>query len=166
LSKRKRSQRDLLPRLSNGKSENSAKNSHYYTLSHFESVNLFYIHRSDCNIELELIESEIESEFEDSTMTNVKNPQVNAVYGYFADEKNQYFRVSVISEMEKKEGKDATCEVFCMDYGNKCLAKVECLFPLSEEIKQYAPQAICCKLNGFQAERIITDGEPLFFKSC
>ena len=105
LSKRKRSQRDLLPRLSNGKSESSAKNSHYYTLSHFESVNLFYIHRSDCSIELNFIESEIESEFEDSTMTNVKNPQVNAVYGYFSDENNQYFRVSVISEMEKKEGR-------------------------------------------------------------
>jgi hypothetical protein len=147
--------------LSNDKFDSSAKNSNYYTLSHFESVNLFYIHGSNHKKGLNIIESEIKSEFEESTMKkNVTNPQVNEVYCYISD---KYFRVRVISEMEKKEGKEATCEVFCMDYGNKCTVKVECLFSLSEDVKQWASLAICCKLNGFQAEEKITEGKPLFF---
>ena len=139
--------------LSNSENEVSStvNNPRYYTLSHFESANLFYIHTSECIKELDIIESEIETEFENSTKTSVKEPLLNEVYGYFSGSKDQYFRVRVISLLEKKE-EDASCKVFYIDYGNTETVVVRCLFLLSDEIKQSAPQAICCKLNGFQFE--------------
>ena len=148
-----------MPKLINSTSSNSdnevsssVKNPHYYTLSHFESVNFFYVHTSDSIKELQVIESEIESEFENSTRNFVKSPTVNEVYGFYCGTKDQYFRARVISQVEKKDKEDVSCEVFFMDYGNKERVDVKCLFFLSDEIKQYAPQARCCKLNGFQNE--------------
>ena len=172
LSKRKRSQRDLEPKLSNvsPNSDNevstSENNPHYYTLSHFESVNYFFIHTSCCTKELAVIESEIETEFENGTELNVENPQLNEIYGFYCGQKNQYFRVRVINFLPGDNDPDELVfEVFFMDYGHKQIVYAHSLFLVPDEIKQNAPQAICCKLNGFQNEKPqkIQENGMLFF---
>ena len=157
VSKRKRSQRDLVPKLnskptvSDNEVTSTKRGPQYYTLIHAKSVHLFYLHTSDCTKELEVIESEIQSEFETSSENDVQQPNLNAIYGYYSSKQNKYYRVRVIKPIERNNEKDDQLfEVFYLDYGYVENVDTHDLFRVADTVQQFAPQAICCKLHGFE----------------
>ena len=156
VTKRKRSQRDLVPKLSSKSAVSddedqvttSTRGPNYYTLSHAKSVGLFYLHTSDCAKELEIIESEIQSEFENSAAIDVEQLKITGIYGHYSTRQNRYYRVRIIREKE-----DDLYETFFLDHGHTENVEAHDLFQVSESVQQFAPQAICCKLHGFVAEK-------------
>jgi hypothetical protein len=93
------------------------------------------------------------------------------IYGVYDQSKKKYYRVRLMNKLlptssfssnnatkskhktssTNNETADELYQAFYLDYGFSDQVSVKDLIHISEFIQQTAPQAICCKLHGFQA---------------
>lgn len=120
----------------------------YYKLSYVKSLAHFYIHTNESLKHLAEIEEELAMEYETKKeLEKVSTLVTGKVYGYNAVEEGKFYRIRIME----------SGEAFFLDYGNVCRVDNDNVFELSEWIERMAPEAICCKLSGFEDRQTLTE---------
>ena len=137
----------------------------YYTLSHFKSVNCFYLHSSETSKTLELIQDLMQLEYEsDESALKVSAPKLNSIYGIYSHKDTTYYRIRLLNYLQTNKlparrisnaGDDLSgfYDAFYVDYGFTDRVASKDLLMISDVIQQIPPQARCCRLYGFQTVR-------------
>lgn len=125
----------------------------YFQLSDMKSLGCFYVHSSDSLKTIDFIEQQIQIEHQENNRLSKqirKDPKLNTIYGIYSEKQKKYYRVllkSLISTTTTTN--DLIFNAFYLDYGFSNQINSKDLIFLSEYVQQVAPQAVCCKLNGF-----------------
>jgi hypothetical protein len=136
-----------------------------FTLSHVKSVGCFYLHSSESLKTIEFIEEQIQMEHQENNelrKMNKKEIKLDSVYGFYSDKEKKYYRVllknrSVLSPSNKTQiyqnqsSSSSIYNAFYLDYGFSGQINSKDLICVSDYVQQFAPQAVCCKLNGFSS---------------
>jgi hypothetical protein len=137
----------------------------YYTLSHFKSVNCFYLHSSETSKTLELIQELMQLEYEsDESCIKVSAPKLNSIYGIYSRKDTTYYRIRLVNYLQTNKltarrisnaGDDLSgvYDALYVDYGIIDRVASKDLLTISDVIQQIPPQARCCRLYGFQTAR-------------
>lgn len=129
-----------------------------FYVSYVKSVNLFYIHSSQALRTIEFIEELFLSEQMDRSSKLVKEePKLDTIYGIYSEKDQKYYRILLKSQLlvvknnynQFLNSQDRVYQAFYLDYGFTDEINSKDIIFVSESIQQFAPQAICCKLNGF-----------------
>ncbi|CAF0857163.1 unnamed protein product, partial [Brachionus calyciflorus] len=127
----------------------SKNHSIYYMLSHVNSLNNFYIHPHDYENQLKFIQDQIEIEIEQKK--SEKNPpELGKIYAI--KEKNDFHRILLMNSYTSSNPECESFQAFYIDFGHMKKVYVTEIISISETIQSIAPQAICCKLNGFDKD--------------
>ena len=145
----------------------SLKKADFFIMSHVKSLSSFYLHSSEALKNIALIEEQIQMELLNNRAVNKQNkkdPKLLSIYGVFNEKENKYYRVRLMSRVlmslkpsfksvQTGVSNEDIFQAFYLDYGFTDQVRAKNLIHLSEFIQQTAPQAICCKLHGFQTNK-------------
>lgn len=131
------------------------KRDFFYKLSHAKSLSCFYIHTSDTEKQLSFINDQIELEANGrQAKLNFKNPpKLSQIYAVYSKKDEKFYRIRLLNHYVTPQHDDEVYQAFYIDYGYIERVHLNDLLQLSEQIQLIAPQAICCKLNGFQSAK-------------
>ena len=119
----------------------------YYTLSHVNSLLNFYIHPHDADKQLKLIQEQIGLDYDRKKL--FKNPpELGKIYAI--KESDKYSRVKLLNTYVSSQ--TDTYQAFFIDYGYTKKISLNDLIVISQAVQCIAPQAICCRLHGWDVK--------------